>query len=162
MKKIALFMGAVLLIAFITGAAYAGVEPTPFRTDSLRLENVSLSVVSVDTALENVLANDIRPVLTIATLKVLSKELEVLNDRVNAVLTRLAVVPDDQRLLEALADVRAIANDVMSKAQAGFAIPTNDQRLLNALHEVEMNAQGVINNVDSFLGSGQVPGPALQ
>ena len=126
-KRISLLMGVVLLTAFIVGTAYPGVEPSPFRTDSLRLAKVSFDIVSVDTALEHVLAippNDIRPILTIATLKVLSKELQVLNNRVNAVFTRLSVPPDDIRVLEALADVRAIASDVMSRAQAGFSYPT--------------------------------------
>jgi hypothetical protein len=153
-KKISLLMGVVLLTALIASTAYAGVEPSPFRTDSLRLENVSFGIVSIDTTLETVLGippNEIRPIFIIVTLKAMSEQLRVLDSRVKDVLIRFGVPPDDGRVLEALNDVRAIANDVMVRAQRGSSILPNDQRVLNALHEVEMKAQMIINNVDSFI-----------
>lgn len=156
-----------LICAFVlflpASPLFAGVEPSPFQPAINKLNSITYAMDSIDGRLSSKLSippNDIMPCPEglIGLFSAMSNELGVLNNRLDRITSRLAIPPDDQRVLDALIGVRSGASSIVARAQAGFGIPPDDQRVLDSLYEVQMSAQGIVDSINGFLGLPDGPG----
>jgi len=137
-------------VALAASAAWAGIEPSPWRLRTAALNVVAQGLGAVDGRLQAVLAAP--PVDgTVARLAVIALELRVQEGIVQAV---LAVPPDGNappEFFTALGNVRAAAAGIADQAGRGWGTPPTDGRVLDALARVQGGAQDIVNTVDAYL-----------
>lgn len=154
MKRLSAVAATLIIVTMsvaMISSVNAGVEPSPFRSHTNKLQSVATVLGSTDMRLEGILFPPY-DVGIIGMLEAMSMQLMVLHNRTGKV---IGMLPEDTTTLpadtmDALNSVRLNASRIMENEQGGFEVPPDEIVVIAALMMVEMASENIVMTVNMY------------
>jgi hypothetical protein len=144
---------SLVLLTSVSAPVFAGVEPSPWQPQINQLNAVANNLAEINRHVDKIIIRaGVEPTpwkAQVNQLEAMAHQLGVLNGRVSAVLEVLGCPPDDNRVLDALQNVRDGAQAIVTDIRLGT--PPDDNRVQDALQEVSDGAQSIVDLVAPYL-----------
>ena len=151
-RKLFLLFLLSLCITVFTSTLFAGVEPSPFRAETNKLNAVYNALGAIDMQLEVVFMKH-QPKGIIGSLDSIAVQLETQKKRMMTSLSNLPHVAGSipYQIENAVESIGNMSVQIAERARVGFQLPPDDQDVLEALDKLIPLAENISINAHDYL-----------